>query len=98
MVAVGVGLGQHLLGAVAGDVSQRVSTTLLNDINDRGQSTGQAFDAADPRNTHYVFLRERDGTITTLPDAPGAAQTISGSTTAVRPLLPLRFSAPTAPS
>jgi hypothetical protein len=53
-----------------------VSTTLLNDINDRGQSTGQAFDAADPRNTHYAFLRERDGTITTLPDAPGAAQTI----------------------
>jgi uncharacterized membrane protein len=48
----------------------------LNDINDRGQSTGQAFDAADPQNTHYAFLRERDGTLTRLPDVPGAAQTI----------------------
>ena len=27
-----------------------VSTTFLNDINDRGQSTGQAFDAADPEH------------------------------------------------
>ena len=53
-----------------------VSTTFLNDINDRGQSTGQAFDAADPKNTHYAFLRERDGTFTRLPDVPGAAQTI----------------------
>jgi hypothetical protein len=53
-----------------------VSTTFLNDINDRGQSTGQAFDAADPQNTHYAFLRERDGTLTRLPDVPGAAQTI----------------------
>ena len=53
-----------------------VSNTTLNDINDRGQSVGQAFDSADPRNTHYAFLRERDGTFTRLPDVPGAAQTI----------------------
>jgi hypothetical protein len=53
-----------------------VSNTTLNDINDRGQSTGQAFDSADPRNTHYTFLRERDGTFTRLPDVPGAVQTI----------------------
>jgi uncharacterized membrane protein len=53
-----------------------VSNTTLNDINDRGQSTGQAFDSADPQNTHYAFLRERDGTFTRLPDVPGAVQTI----------------------
>jgi hypothetical protein len=53
-----------------------VSTTTLADINDRSQSVGQAFDAADPRNSHYAFLRERDGTFTKLPDVPGAAQTI----------------------
>jgi hypothetical protein len=53
-----------------------VSNTALNDINDRGQATGQAFDSTDPANTHYAFLRERDGTITRLPDVPGAAQTI----------------------
>ena len=53
-----------------------VSNTTLADINDRGQSVGQAFDSADPRNSHYTFLRERDGTFTRLPDVPGAAQTI----------------------
>jgi hypothetical protein len=53
-----------------------MSNTTLADINDRGQSVGQAFDSADPRNTHYAFLRERDGTFTRLPDVPGAVQTI----------------------
>jgi hypothetical protein len=46
------------------------------DVSNTTQSVGQAFDAADPRNTHYTFLRERDGTFTRLPDVPGAAQTI----------------------
>jgi hypothetical protein len=53
-----------------------VSNTTLADINDRGQSIGQAFDSADQRNSHYTFLRERDGTFTKLPDVPGAVQTI----------------------
>jgi hypothetical protein len=53
-----------------------VSNTTLNDINDRSQSVGQAFDSADPLNSHYTFLRERDGTFTRLPDVPGAVQTI----------------------
>jgi hypothetical protein len=53
-----------------------VSNTTLNDINDRGQSIGQAFDSADPKNSDYTFLRERDGTFTRLPDVPGAVQTI----------------------
>jgi hypothetical protein len=53
-----------------------VSNTALNDINDRGQATGQAFNSADPANSHYAFLRERDGTFTRLPDVPGARQTI----------------------
>ena len=53
-----------------------VSNTTLADINDRGQSVGQAFDSADPKNSHYTFLRERHGTFTKLPDVPGAAQTI----------------------
>jgi hypothetical protein len=53
-----------------------VSNTTLADINDRGQSIGQAFDSADARNSHYTFLRERDGTFTKLPDVSGAVQTI----------------------
>ena len=50
----------------------------LLDINDRGQSIGQAIDLADPdpASTNNNFLRERDGTITRLPDVPGALQTI----------------------
>ena len=53
-----------------------VLTTLAWRINNRGQSIGQAFDSADPANSHYTFLRERDGTFTRLPDVPGAVQTI----------------------
>ena len=50
------------------DVPDAVATAVLG-INDRGQTVGSWIDAD---GSYHGFVRDRDGTVTTLPQAPGS--------------------------
>jgi uncharacterized membrane protein len=54
----------------------RASNTLLLAINNRGQMVGSYIDAD---GAYHGFLRERNGRVLTLPDAPGADPAMGGT-------------------
>ena len=57
------------------DVPGATATVVLG-INNRGQTVGSYVDAG---GAYHGFLRERDGDVTTLPEAPGAEPTMGGT-------------------
>ena len=57
------------------DVAGAAATLILG-INNRGQMVGSWIDK---RGGYHGFLRDRNGTVTTLPDVPGAEPTAGGT-------------------